>query len=240
MNRREGFHHVGNSTHWIVLGGVAILTDPWVTEPADHAISHRVPPIPLPTSPDLVLLTHRHGDHFDLGALALIDRKAVVVVEEDLAPAIRALGFGEVLPVRPGQRLDVRGLFIDVVRGRHSCPEVCYRVQSEERALFLGGDTMVTPEIEALASEKPVPFAVLPGERSRLLFWRFVMTPEEAIALAKRFRVQRAVLTHHEQVVSDWLGRLFVRVPPPEPASFPDWFTIPAPGDFIPFPWEAA
>ena len=38
MSQEEGLHHVGNSTHFIVLEGVAILTDPWVSEPADHIL----------------------------------------------------------------------------------------------------------------------------------------------------------------------------------------------------------
>src|SRR6185503_16289343 len=77
---REGLHHVGNSTHWIVLEGVRILTDPWVTEPADRILEHTHEPRPLPTGPDVVLITHRHGDHFDLPALATVDRTAAVVV----------------------------------------------------------------------------------------------------------------------------------------------------------------
>ena len=73
---------MGNSTHWIVLEGVAILTDPWVSEPADCILSHRYEPRPLPTRPDVVLITHEHGDHFDLAALRLLDRGAAVVVPE--------------------------------------------------------------------------------------------------------------------------------------------------------------
>src|SRR5262249_43705368 len=35
---REGLHHVGHATHWIVLEGVRILTDPWLSEPADRTL----------------------------------------------------------------------------------------------------------------------------------------------------------------------------------------------------------
>lgn len=99
---------------------------------------------------------------------------------------------------------------------------------------------MLTPEIEALAAAKPAPFVILPGERSRLLGLRFVMRPAEAVALATRFHAKRAVLTHHEQSLIDhWLVRLILRVPPPDPSEFPDWFSVPSPGDFIGFPWES-
>lgn len=241
--RREGLHHIGNSTHWIVLEGVAILTDPWVQEPADGVVAHRLPPAPLPADPDVVLISHSHGDHFDPAALAQVDSGAAVVVPEGrLAARAAAIGFRDVRAVRPGQRLeDVRGLSIDVVKGRHTVPEVCYRVERRGRAFFFGGDTMLTPEIEELAAQKPVAFAVLPGERSSLLGMRFVMTPEEAVGLAQRLGASRAVLTHHEQqVVRRWPFGWAVRVPAPDRGAFPDWFKVPAPGEFVAFPWETA
>jgi hypothetical protein len=92
-----------------------------------------------------------------------------------------------------------------------------------------------------LAARQPTPFVILPGERSSLLGFAYVMTPEEAVGLARRFQAQRAVLTHHEAYVSHrfpigWA----LRVPPPDPADFPEWFVIPRPGDFVPFPWNEA
>jgi L-ascorbate metabolism protein UlaG (beta-lactamase superfamily) len=240
---REGFHHVGNSTHWIVLEGVHILTDPWVTEPADHILAHTHPPRPLPTRPDVVLITHRHGDHFDLPALSTVDRAAAVVVAAgEMAEALSDLGFAEVHGVEPGDVLpDVRGLAVEVVRGRHSVPEVCFRVERHGRAFFFGGDTMVTPEIEAMAAARPVPFAILPGERSTLLGRRFVMTPEEAVSLARRLGAARAVLTHHEQFVARrWPYGWMVSIPPVGQLDFPEWFLVPRPGDFVAFPWPVA
>jgi L-ascorbate metabolism protein UlaG (beta-lactamase superfamily) len=240
--RREGLHHIGNSTHWIVLEGVAILTDPWIKEPADGVVAHRLPPAAFPADPDVVLISHSHGDHFDPIALAQIDTAAVVVLPEGLAARAAAIGFADVRAVRPGQRLeDVHGLAIDVVKGRHTVPEVCYRVERRGRAFFFAGDTMLTPEIEELAVQKPVAFAVLPGERSSLLGMRFVMTPAEAVGLARRLGAARAVLTHHEQkVVRFWPVGWAVRVPVPDRGEFPDWFKVPAPGEFVAFPWEAA
>src|SRR6185295_16796291 len=109
--RREGFHHIGNSTHWIVLEGVAILTDPWIAEPADGALVHRLPAQPLPADPDVVLITHRHGDHFDPAALDRLTRRAAVLLPAGTLPErVRALGFEDVRGVVAGDQLDVRGL----------------------------------------------------------------------------------------------------------------------------------
>lgn len=237
---REGLHHVGNSTHWIVFEGVSFLTDPWIMEPAERTLSHRVPPAPLPTKPDVVLVTHRHEDHFDLVALGRLERSATVVLPLELESRVRDLGFADVRGVKAGDRLeDVRGAAIDVVRGKHDVPEVVYRVERNRRAFFFGGDSLVTPEIEALARAKPTEFVVLPGERSSLLGMAFVMTPPEAVGLAKRMGASRAVLSHHESYVSRRFPYGFmVRIPEVRPEEFPGWFKIPAPGDHIPFPWS--
>jgi L-ascorbate metabolism protein UlaG (beta-lactamase superfamily) len=117
-------------------------------------------------------------------------------------------------------------------------PEVCYHVERNSRCFFFGGDTRLTPEILALADAHPTTFVILPGERSSLLGKLYVMTPEESITLARRFGAQKAVLTHHEAYVSHtfpfgWL----MTVPEPNPSDFPEWFVLPKPGDFVPFPW---
>lgn len=235
----DGLYHVGNSTHLIVLGGVRVLTDPWLREPADRAIVHRVPPAPLPRDPDLVLITHAHEDHFDPTALAQLARTATVVCPAGrIVDEVRALGFADARGVAPGDTLEARGLVIDVVRGRHSVPELCFRLAAGELAVFFGGDSRRSKEIDALALAKPTPVVVLPGERSRLFGRRYVMTPPEAIELARRFGALLAVLSHHEsRVVPRRLVRLLLQIEPPTPDEFPPWFRIPAPGELIEFPW---
>jgi L-ascorbate metabolism protein UlaG (beta-lactamase superfamily) len=238
----DGVLHVGNSTHLVTVGGVSVLTDPWIAPLADHMLGHRVAPAPLPAAPDVVLVSHRHGDHWDPQALGQLDRRAALLLPPELAASARALGFADVRPVAPGDVLgDVRGLAVEVVRGRHTVPEVCFRVERGGRAFFFGGDTMLTPEIEALADARPVQLALLAGERSSFLGTRWVMTPAEAVALAQRFRARRAVLGHHETFVARrWPFGWAVRVPPPDPRDFPAWFTVPTPGQFVPFPDTSA
>lgn len=236
---REGVHHVGNSTHWIVLGGVKILTDPWLSEPADGLLGHTVPPSPLPADPDLVLITHRHEDHFDPAALARLDRRATVLTpERDLVEAARALGFRDVRLVREGEGFrEVRGVRVEVVRGDHLGVEVCYRAERRGRAIFFGGDSRVTREMERLADRAPVSLAILPGERSTFFGMELTMNPGEAVALARRFGARRAVLSHHEHTVTRRLPLgLAVDVPPAERGAFPSWFVVPSPGQHVAFP----
>ena len=190
----------------------------------------------------MVLISHEHDDHFDPEALKLLHRGAVILAPSGkVSEQIKKMDFQNVIPVRPGDSIDtVNGISIDVVKGKHNVPEVCYRVSGNENSFFFGGDTMITQEILAMADERPVPFVILPGEHSRLLGFRFVMNPEEAVTLAKRFRAKKAVLTHHEQVVAvKSLLRFIVSIKKVGKDEFPDWFVVPTPGQFVPFPWES-
>ncbi|MEM7008882.1 MAG: MBL fold metallo-hydrolase [Thermodesulfobacteriota bacterium] len=237
---REGLHHIGNSTHWIVFDGVKILTDPWLAEPAEHMLIHSIPPIPLPIDPDIVLISHEHDDHFDPEALSRLDKAAFVVAPEGkVADAVEKMNFSELYRAKPEDSIEVRGVIIDVVKGKHNVPELCYRVKSKDNSFFFGGDSMVTKEIEQMADQEPVPFVILPGEYSSILGFRFVMTPEEAVLLASRFRAKQAVLTHHEQLnVGAWWFRWLVRINKVPNSKFPDWFSVPKPGDYVQFPWD--
>jgi len=235
----EGLHHVGHSTHLLVLEGIRVLTDPWVTEPADRCLFHEPAPAPLPTDVDLVLITHAHGDHFDPAALARLDRGATVIVpEQHLAQAIRGLRFARVLvPVDDGP-LPFGPIKLRAPEGRHLVPERVFHLESANGAVFFGGDTERTPQLDAFAAEHRAAFAILPAERSTILGKRSVMPPEDARALADRLQASRCVLTHHESRASrrhplGWLVRIDIARDDELDARF----VRPRPGDFVPFPW---
>jgi L-ascorbate metabolism protein UlaG (beta-lactamase superfamily) len=236
----EGFHHVGHSTHLLALEGLKILTDPWITEPADRCLWHDPAPAPLPTDVDLVLITHAHGDHFDPGALSRIDRGATVIVpEQRLAEAIRELRFARVLaPVDDGPLL-FGPVKVRAPEGRHLVPERVFHVEGARGAVFFGGDTERTPQLDAFAADHPAAFAILPAERSTILGRRSVMPPEDARAVADRLRATRCVLTHHESRASrrhplGWLVKIDVARDDELDARF----VRPRPGDFVAFPWN--
>ncbi len=255
---KDGVVHVGNSTHLIVLEGVHVLTDPWLKDPADKVLNHRVPPAPLPTDIDVLLLTHEHEDHFDEAALALINKSCAVVVPVWLAERTRALGFTDVRAVRPGDVLaDVRGLAVEVARARHDVDEVVYRFTCNGRRVFFGGDTLPTTEIDSLAQKDtadtaPISgggkssgadFCILPADGGALMGTRHVMNVDEAVAMAQRFGVDQAgkgaLLTHHEFELTSSLWRLILDVKPVDTARLPAWFQAPVPGQHIKFPWQS-
>ncbi|MDP2340811.1 MAG: MBL fold metallo-hydrolase [Deltaproteobacteria bacterium] len=244
----DGIFHVGNSTHLIVLGGVHVLTDPWLKDPADKILKHRVAPAALPVDVDVLLLTHEHEDHFDVEALALIKKDCVVVVPTWLEARTKALGFTNVRPVKAGDVLkDVGGLAaVDVVRALHDCDEVVYRFSAGGRRVFFGGDTMPTNEIAALATAKAdggCDFAILPADAGALMGTRRVMNVDEAVAMGRSFGVDAAgkgaMLSHHEFELTSAVWNLIVDVKPVDTARLPAWFSAPTPGQRLLFPWSA-
>ena len=67
---------------------------------------------------DMLLVTHRHHDHYDKGLVrALLKRGKPVVLPESLAD--QWPGFASLVPARNGQTLDLQGLGLTVRQGLH-------------------------------------------------------------------------------------------------------------------------
>jgi len=100
---------------WLVeVGGRRILCDP-LLEPTHHAGVFRVQPrrtVHLDAlRPDVVVVSHRHGDHFDVPSLHRIARRypeaSLITADEHVAWAARELGFAEAEVVPVGHEVDL-------------------------------------------------------------------------------------------------------------------------------------
>ena len=246
------FRHIGHSTHLVVIDGIRVLTDPWVSEPADRVLRHSVAPEPLPDAINLVLVSHEHEDHFDLAALRQIARSAkpgqgttvasgatVIVPRQAMADALRDFGFARVIVPRDDGPIAFGPLTLRCPAGKHLVPEIVFHVSGSRGAFFFGGDTELTPALERFAASHPAEFALLPAERSTFFGKRSVMPPEDARRLADRLGARRCVLTHHESHVSrldprGWPFSWLVRIDVATQAELDDRFVIPTPGLELP------
>ncbi len=145
-----GLFWLGQAGFWIETGRMRVLIDPYLSDSlarkyAGQANDHRrmMPPPVLPQDlprPDVVLITHAHGDHMDpdtLGPLAArFPGLAVVVPASRLDVARARSGAGaQLVPVDAGQviRFDP-DLTVRVFPAAHETPET----DAGGRHVFLG------------------------------------------------------------------------------------------------------
>ena len=144
---------------------------------------------------DLLLITHAHGDHFAPDDIARVkNEKTVIVAPADVAAQLS----GNIKTVKPGDRLDVAGVKIEAVPAYNIDPArleahpkvnnwVGYVLQLGGNTYYHAGDTDHLPELEKIRTD--VAFLPIGGGG-------YVMTLEEAAALAKAMKPKIAVPTH--------------------------------------------
>lgn len=142
--------YLGHSTVCLELDGRRVLTDPILRD--------RVGPLVRATNSigpdawadiDLVLLSHSHWDHLDVGSLRLLGASVPLVVPRGMGRRLLAQGFREVHEVVPGDTLEHGGLSIETTPAEHrgfgppigpTSLAVGYLVRGS-RSLYFAGDT---------------------------------------------------------------------------------------------------
>lgn len=181
---------LGHDVFKISSGPTVIYTDPFrLQEGADKA--------------DLILITHDHFDHCSPEDVAKIQKDDTVIVAPEAAAA-KLQGNLEV--VRPGNRLEVKGIPIEVTwaynvnkfraPGEPFHPKspdfVGYMFTAEGQQIYLAGDTDFIPEMQGIA----VDIALLPVSGT------YVMTADEAIQAANTaIKAKLFIPMHYNAIV---------------------------------------
>lgn len=148
--------------HRIGLGrGIVKLGPRRLVQPALRA--RELPPV------DLVLLSHAHMDHTDLGTLRSIPRRVRVVVQPGNRDLVRR--FHAVDELAWGETIQVGDLEIESVPVRHWGARMVtdrhrgyggYLLRKAGRTVLFGGDTAYTDLFSGLRERGPVDLAILP------------------------------------------------------------------------------
>ena len=169
---------IGHGTLMFTLGKKVIHVDPW-SRLADYT--------KMPKA-DIILVTHEHGDHFDLKALEVLRTKnTVLVLTETCASRIKGgivMGNGNVKTIE--------GLKIEAVpaynivhmrsEGRPFHPKAVgngYVITLGNKRVYVAGDTENTPDMKKI---KDIDIAFLPMNLP------YTMTPEMVADAAKAFK----------------------------------------------------
>jgi L-ascorbate metabolism protein UlaG (beta-lactamase superfamily) len=152
--------YVGHATVLIELDGQRVLTDPLLTRWLGP-LRRQAAPVgdALVRDIDAVLLSHLHHDHLHLPSLNRLERGTPLIVPAGVGGLLSARGFRDIREVRPGDRLSIGSIDVDVLRADHDPARHLSKVTAEpqgfllrgSRTVYFAGDTDLYPEMRDLA-----------------------------------------------------------------------------------------
>jgi L-ascorbate metabolism protein UlaG (beta-lactamase superfamily) len=214
----KGLHAtwIGHSTVLLSMDGFTVLTDPVFSArigvklgPITVGLKRLVAPalrMPELPSPNVILLSHAHMDHFDLPTLRKLERKSTIVVTakntSDLLrtshySAVHELGWNEAIQVGP-LRIGAFPVRHWGARVRHDTHRGYngYLIETSTHRVVFGGDTAYTDTFRPLRSSRKIDLAIMPiGAYDPWISAH--CTPEQAVAMANDAGTEFILPVHH-------------------------------------------
>ena len=193
--------YVGHSCFKVELGGLVIYTDPFFNN--DAAGRPRL--IPAAMAPgeirecDFLFVTHEHADHCDVPAIQeIVERTHAQVVAPK--PVLAKLGLSDrrKVDVKEGDRFEIKGLTIEVVKAVHpqSAYPVGFKLSKGGQSLYFAGDTYEYRDMKDITAD----IALLPIGGS------YTMDTFAASTACNEMNVKYAVPMHyntHDRIMQD-------------------------------------
>jgi L-ascorbate metabolism protein UlaG (beta-lactamase superfamily) len=217
-------HFLRHASLVVGIAGQYVLVDPMLSPAgamppvANSADQRRIPLVDLPLEEvelrymldhiDAALVTHIHRDHWDSQAVDLLPKDLPIICQPTDAASIRQSGFETVSPV---ETLYVwRGITLHRTGGQHGTGEVGQQMGTVsgfvlrvagEPALYLAGDTIWCPEVEAaLQTFQPDVVVVNAGAAQFLTGGPITMTADDVVRVCRALPAARVIAVHMEAV----------------------------------------
>jgi L-ascorbate metabolism protein UlaG (beta-lactamase superfamily) len=211
---------IRHASLWIHYAGMSFLVDPMFSNEASFlpipntAGDRRNPLVPLPASfenwrsPDAVLVTHLHKDHWDAVAAAALSKTTPILCQPGDEAAIANDGFAEVAPV--GAQTVFRGVTIGRTGGQHGTGEIGAKMgrvsgfvlqADDEPTLYIAGDTIWCDEVrQALDSYQPDLVIVNAGGARFIVGDPITMDADDVVAVCKHVPNVRVAAVHMDAI----------------------------------------
>lgn len=216
---------IRNAALWLEYGGLNWLVDPsFADQGSTPAIPHVPdsrpnPLVPLPvtaaslSSPDVLLLTHLHPDHWDEPAAAALlagsgGSELPILSQPGDRERIESFGFSNVTEVE--KTLTYRGVTVTRTSGQHGVGEIRQKMgqvsgfvlrAENEPTLYIAGDTIWCDDVvQALDASRPDVTVVNAGGAQFGEGDPIIMTPEDVTSLCRHNTNSEVVAVHLEAI----------------------------------------
>jgi L-ascorbate metabolism protein UlaG (beta-lactamase superfamily) len=208
---------LGHSTVLLKIGESTILTDPVFSTRIGVSVGPltigmkrlRAPAMKLESipTPDLIVLSHAHFDHFDLPSLrALENKRTTVVTASRTSDLLRAKRYAAVYELGWGEARQIGPIRVSAFPVRHWGARMQtdryrgfsgYTLEGEGFRVIFGGDTALTDTFGGLRSSTPWDLAIMPiGAYDPWIYAH--CTPEQSLRMANDAGAEHFLPVHHQ------------------------------------------
>lgn len=218
-----------------MVHGRMILVDPMLSPKGalgkfpwtDHPRPNPLVDLPFPADTlsgyldlvDAVVVTHLHPDHWDEAAIhALGERQPMLICPTGIAAHLAGAGFRHVAPVT--ETLHWNGIRISATGGRHGTGEIGVHMgpvsgfvfDSPEGSIYLAGDTIWCPEVEAALQQFRPQHVVVAGGAAQFAIGGPVTMPfDDILKVCRQAPRSKVWVTHLEAIAPCREGRADIR-----------------------------
>lgn len=207
---------IGHTTVLLSIDGFTILTDPVFSRrigigigPVTLGFKRLVAPAislaAIPT-PDLILLSHAHMDHFDLPTLRKLENsETAVITAASTSDLLRVNRYKSVTELRWNEAAQVGPVSVRAFEVRHWGARMRtdthrgyngYVIETSRRRIVFGGDTAFTDSFKQVRTSRAVDLAIMPiGAYDPWIHAH--CTPEQALAMANHAGAEFVLPVHH-------------------------------------------